>query len=629
MGGLKRLTYAQLCQDSFDLSYYDGFIDCESCNSFLLESSSSSDFNSSNNFKNISQAMNFSSTQFLLQKNNVESVFVSTKIIDGVDSHQECIAVGVSKKVGKSLLKKEDLIPSSIEGFKTDVVEVPKMFAFGACGEKVNGLSPSKKSIHGCPQNSYDSDKKPYKCIPGGVSIGVANDYSAGTLGFSALNKDQELVCVTNNHVIGSQVYDPKTEPPISYNVSYENGFIFEDISGDSFKNPAFDNSDFAFIEAGRKYIFKGLNLDSSPFCLTYSDLSNLTSIYSKVETNVSIFKNDGTLIYKNGKSKNNSFRFYPILMSDEYMEFSYQTSDETFKKIYYTSWSSKPSNQPLNVLFFGVPFCCSTDERGNGDSEYHSGTLSDSHKNLLDLEISSPSFLDQNTVFGAGSVNIGSTNYIEPLFFPHPFNKTSYGNHGFQPINTVDAASINFGPSVFPSSSIIDLTNNTPSFSDAKVGDFVFKSGRTTGSTTENSFTEHPSIISDSWMGYVYYCSNRILDPSTGSIKVVPSMQHKAILTDCLYYRGKGENIYFSDSGDSGSLLMKKDGDSLKGCGLHFAGFNDGVYSHGLANKIGNVFNSLDLTVWNGGLNILYGTPEHEEYSKNGFIDICGKTYK
>ena len=106
----------------------------------------------------------------------------------------------------------DDLIPESINGIATDVIEVPKMYAFSSCSSGKDLMSPSSYLANGCEGHSYDKSGKPYKCIPGGSSIGPSNQNIAGTLGFFALNKNKELVGVTNNHVMGTQVYDPS--PP-------------------------------------------------------------------------------------------------------------------------------------------------------------------------------------------------------------------------------------------------------------------------------------------------------------------------------------------------------------------------------------------------------------------------------
>ena len=55
---------------------------------------------------------------------NVMNVFIGNKYSNGTDTGKPCIVFYVSKKYPKSELKKEDVIPETIDGMCTDVIEL-------------------------------------------------------------------------------------------------------------------------------------------------------------------------------------------------------------------------------------------------------------------------------------------------------------------------------------------------------------------------------------------------------------------------------------------------------------------------------------------------------------------------
>ena len=61
--------------------------------------------------------------QELLRKANVVAVGIGYCTQGGVQTKELCIAVSVKKKVPVSELKREDVIPATIENVRTDVVE--------------------------------------------------------------------------------------------------------------------------------------------------------------------------------------------------------------------------------------------------------------------------------------------------------------------------------------------------------------------------------------------------------------------------------------------------------------------------------------------------------------------------
>ena len=594
----------------------------------MLESSSEIDFKSKASFRRVAQTLSTFQISDILSKKNVESIFVSTKLVKGKNSGLNCITVGVSKKVSKDELHRTDLIPSSIQSILTDVVEVPKMVALNSCMQGFNGKSPAYKSLSGCPTNIHNPDKSLFNCLPAGCSIGPSQSNSAGTLGFFAKNSNGDISLVTNNHVLGSEIYSPKDQPALEFSVSYSNSYVFTDSLGNSHSNPLFNNDDFAFIEADRTYKFFGSDgLNEAPLAFSFSSSFDSQAFNNYIFTEISIYNISGQLIYKNGSPVNNSGRELAFLKDGEYMLFRYSTKNlDSFRRIYYGSFGFDSNRTEVGILFFGTPYCFSSNKQST-HLNYHDGEVNNNNIDLSKTSISYPSNLDK--LEGISQITVSNSVNVKPIYFPHPFNSVLSGNHGFQPINSVDAASAKLNKDFFPSQDILGLTDKVPSFKNASIGDRVFKSGRTTGATPrEDIFDSHPSVLSTSWTGYVYYCSGTVLDQVTGSIKSALSDQHKAIFTDCLYYSGSGENLYFSDAGDSGSLIFSEKEGELYATGLHFAGFNDGYTSHGLANKIENVFKELSLSPWGGELSLPFSSNEYKHLLDNKYINICGDKY-
>jgi hypothetical protein len=153
----------------------------------------------------------------LLEKKNVVCVSSGFKIKNGVKTDIPSFIISVKSKLNLSQLSVEDVIPSEINGIKTDVIEVGEIHALGTCVVAPSAACPP----HG---NLYDP-------LIGGISIGVkkfdrtnAVYYTAsGTLGSICVDlTDGSLVVLTNNHVAG---------------VTHKNGYpmMTENISGYDF----------------------------------------------------------------------------------------------------------------------------------------------------------------------------------------------------------------------------------------------------------------------------------------------------------------------------------------------------------------------------------------------------------
>ena len=128
----------------------------------------------------------------LLLKQNVVMVGPGTKIVGGVDTGRPAVVVGVSKKVPWNTLAVEDIIPRSIGGEETDVVEVGEINLLAGLDRKAR-----------------------WRPAPPGVSIGHY-EITAGTLGRYVI-KNGVIYGLSNNHVFARQnqaaIGDPIWQP--------------------------------------------------------------------------------------------------------------------------------------------------------------------------------------------------------------------------------------------------------------------------------------------------------------------------------------------------------------------------------------------------------------------------------
>lgn len=137
------------------------------------------------------------STIELLHKPGISGIGIGKKIVNGIPTKEDAIMVFVQNKVDPETVNKQtndlSMIPSSIDGIPTDVFE---------CGEitKMVGLKEKKRPI-----------KPGYSVSHGKVS--------AGTIGGIFYDKDNDIVILSNFHVltpdgkakIGDIIYQPGT----------------------------------------------------------------------------------------------------------------------------------------------------------------------------------------------------------------------------------------------------------------------------------------------------------------------------------------------------------------------------------------------------------------------------------
>jgi hypothetical protein len=113
----------------------------------------------------------------LLDRTNVVAVGVGYKTTGGKKTDSLGIVCSVKKKVAASQLSSADMVPATLDGMPTDIIETGTIRAL---------QSPTEK----------------HRPAPGGVSIGH-RDITAGTLG-CLVKKDDRFVILSNNHVLAN-----------------------------------------------------------------------------------------------------------------------------------------------------------------------------------------------------------------------------------------------------------------------------------------------------------------------------------------------------------------------------------------------------------------------------------------
>jgi len=200
----------------------------------------------------------------ILDKKNVNQVFIGNKFTNGNNTRETCVVVGVEQKKSKQELSEQDLVPNTIEGIKTDVVELPQIKKQGFC------FNTDNSGLIACEGHAIPLSDEKEKCILNGSSIGFRNEFQSSTLGLPLFNSlTDSIVGVTCNHATGGVMYHPSNQPNVSYFIAAtEPGFLFSEWSTESLEvknssvNPTFNQAEGAMkrFEAGRNYHFYGSN---------------------------------------------------------------------------------------------------------------------------------------------------------------------------------------------------------------------------------------------------------------------------------------------------------------------------------------------------------------------------------
>jgi len=126
----------------------------------------------------------------LLTRANVVATGVGYKITVGQKTSNLSIVCSVTHKVAESQLTSQDLVPKTLEGTPTDVVQTGIIRALQSPTDKI-------------------------RPAPGGVSIGH-KDITAGTLG-CLVKKNDQIFILSNNHVLANsnqaEIGDPILQP--------------------------------------------------------------------------------------------------------------------------------------------------------------------------------------------------------------------------------------------------------------------------------------------------------------------------------------------------------------------------------------------------------------------------------
>jgi hypothetical protein len=139
-------------------------------------------------------------TEKLLGKRGVVGVGYGKCIRGGIKTDEDCVIIMVERKVPQSSLRRTDVIPRQIGGWKTDVIEVGVLRA------------PPPLPVWGNAPLEYVERVRP---VPGGVSIGHAA-ITAGTVGCVVYRAGGPVI-LSNNHVLANSndasVGDPIVQP--------------------------------------------------------------------------------------------------------------------------------------------------------------------------------------------------------------------------------------------------------------------------------------------------------------------------------------------------------------------------------------------------------------------------------
>ncbi len=133
--------------------------------------------------------------ELLLAKANVVGLGTGFRRQGRHATEELCLVALVRRKVPRAGLKADDLVPPSVEGVPTDVVQVGDLRAFAGAGTPTSRWRPA----------------------PGGVSIGHYQ-VSAGTLGGIVRDRSSGIpLILSNNHVLANsnagQAADPILQP--------------------------------------------------------------------------------------------------------------------------------------------------------------------------------------------------------------------------------------------------------------------------------------------------------------------------------------------------------------------------------------------------------------------------------
>ena len=625
----------------------------------------------------------------LLSKKNVNSFYVSKKIIDNKETNIKCLTVGVSKKEKKENLNEKDLIPNFYEGLPTDVIEteIPNAHDLSEanfCGEDCGAYcKPSIKYPYGCNDQQYASDGEYYNCIPGGVSIGI-NGSGSGTLGFNGTNSSGKPIGLTNNHVLGSLFYHPSVEKTITFEVSYigngwqfkllnrtsdlihsishdllkkwiadhrdsENEFLLSD-TGMIFNNPTFNGFDSPMLEGNRHYQFINKSEVPADFSFRY-DYLNEASYNEALDE---FFASDAM-----GADYPDPIDYKQITSNLRIYENTLGFQKRIYDQFGYTHYGQ--STRVVPAAFPGETYDVIFDFGNFSHSRVHYYSYN------MEADPSKPNgsnFVDV-LFFGRGCTPQAKDREGNPL----GFNKLGK-RHAFYPSqnDSENPAGASFNISATPTStSILDIGKGKkligsaylyPMYAGSSINERSWNHGLQPSNVLDIGSVRYqhriplpqivgipdydPQVFTSAWDGMPVIKSGRTTGVTsnafitstnwTGYINYCDNSS--VIMTDCLKYETNNQT-YFTDSGDSGAAVLS---DVTKGVtAINFAGASGnfpergGHLYRGFGIKIENIVDIYGAYPFNNSL-IFEASNIVDEVGNLRDVEVighCGVTYK
>ncbi|MGL5243748.1 MAG: hypothetical protein ACRC7R_01045, partial [Sarcina sp.] len=143
------------------------------------------------------------SSEYFLNKKGIVGLGVGNKISNGLNTGEVCLTVFVEKKLSLDELNKENVIPKTYLGMKTDIIQIGRVETLG-----------------------YASKVRP---IMYGSSISPATEKLAGTAGCLVYDKKGHYI-LTNNHVIAGNNKNlpgtPILQPSLGYGGDINNDVV-------------------------------------------------------------------------------------------------------------------------------------------------------------------------------------------------------------------------------------------------------------------------------------------------------------------------------------------------------------------------------------------------------------------
>lgn len=137
---------------------------------------------------------------YLFDLPNVNGMGFGFKHINGINTHEPCIHVLVENKIDSKYIPKNNLIPKTYMGIKTDVINIGRILS----KDEFTSLNSEKLGL----DKLLSPNSRKYRPLQAGCGISCFNNrYIAinGTLGCivtKIINKERQYYILSNNHVL-------------------------------------------------------------------------------------------------------------------------------------------------------------------------------------------------------------------------------------------------------------------------------------------------------------------------------------------------------------------------------------------------------------------------------------------